>query len=134
MTHLAIIFYAASQVFNLPPGLLESVCLVESNHNPKAFVSHDGGSASHGICQVKLGTANLLGFKGQPSALQEPELNALFAAKYLRRNLDRYSGDVYKAIAAYNAGKYLDSKTYPGKAVNDKYVQKVYSVWLGSKK
>lgn len=100
---------------------------MESHHDTKAYSLNDGGSTSYGICQIKLGTARLLGFKGPASSLQDPKVNTLLAAKYLRRNLDRYNGNVYKAISAYNAGSHrLNEK---GETKNRKYVAKVYEAW-----
>ncbi len=122
-----MLFIALSQVYNLPPGLLSAVCFVESSHRPTVVHVDDGGGDSVGLCQIKLGTARFLGFKGQPSALQNPDVNARLAAQYLRRNLDRYSGSVPKTIAAYNAGSYRVNEY--GQIKNRKYVAKVLKAW-----
>lgn len=124
---LTLMFALVSQTYNLPPHLLESICYVESNHNPRAIVINDGGSNSIGVCQVKLATARFLGFKGHPSALHGVNLNAQIAARYLRFQLTRYHGNVYKAISAYNSGTYRVGSY--GIAKNCNYVNKVLIKW-----
>jgi len=126
-TTLALMFAATTQTYSLPPGLLSSICFIESGHRPQAFVENDKGSASFGICQIKEGTARDLGFKGPASLLRQPKINMKYAAKYLRHQLDRYHEDVIKAVAAYNAGSHHPDKF--GKPKNQKYVKKVMIAW-----
>lgn len=129
MTNLILLFAMATQTFQLPPGLLSSLCYVETHHNPNAVVMNDGGSPSRGVCQVKYNTAVGLGFKGSPKELQTPVTNVYYAGKYLRYQLDRYNGDIRKAVAAYNAGSHrVNAK---GVTKNKKYVQKVFMAWTG---
>lgn len=119
---------AASQTFELPPGLLEAVCWVESRHMVGAINQHDNGSPSLGVCQVKLETAKMLGFAGDKQALlQDPAVNAYYAAKYLRKQLDRYDGDAEQAVAAYNAGSCRFNAQ--GQIKNRRYVGKVQDAW-----
>ena len=120
---LMMLFGSVSQTFNLPPGLLSSVCFVESSHNVHAMHFNDGGGNSVGICQLKLGTARLLGFKGDENSLKIPKNNVYFAAKYLRRQLDRYRGNVWAAVSAYNAGRLRLEPS--GQTRNRVYVLKV---------
>lgn len=94
----------ASQQNNLPSGLLQSVCEIESGLNIKAIHHHDGKGDSLGICQIKLATAQMLGFKGTAKELMKPETNIAYAGLYLSRQLKRYNGDVDKALVAYNQG------------------------------
>lgn len=88
----------------LDPRLLYSICLVESKGNVKAFVKHDGASASYGVCQIKLNTARSVGFIGSYNQLMDPSVNALFAAKYIQKHLKRFKA-LMPAISAYNAGR-----------------------------
>lgn len=104
--------------------LLLSICSIESNLNPKAIHYFDGGdSHSIGLCQVKVGTAHFFDKRITEKDLLDPKINARIAAKYLKKQLDRYDGDVYKALAAYNAGTYK-----PGKG--SAYVSKVMKVYF----
>lgn len=128
---LAIIFMAVSSTFSLPPGLLSATCWVESKHNVRAINANDGGSASHGACQIKLATARMLGYTGTAQELYKPYTNIYWAGKLLRHQLNRYDGDHRRAVAAYNSGsvKY----NYKGQLVNRYYVNKVVLAWFVGK-
>ena len=127
MNTIPLLFALISQTYNLPPGLLSALCFVESKHDASALVVNDRGSASHGICQVKLATAAFVGFRGSEKQLRDPETNITYAAKYLHHQLVRYHGDPRKAIAAYNAGTYHVNTR--GLIKNRKYVGKVLVAW-----
>jgi soluble lytic murein transglycosylase-like protein len=125
---IALILSTSGSNAGLPQGLLSALCFVESSHRPAAINLDDNGSASIGLCQIKLETARLVGFKGTESDLQnQPKLNAMYAAKYLKKQLNRYHGNVPKAVAAYNAGTYYQKKN--GMAANQYYVNKVFKAW-----
>ena len=97
----AILLYY-NVMFNLPYGLLPSICWVESNWNPKAVNSSD---PSYGLCQIKVSTATwIMKRKITKKDLMNPEINAEVAGKYLRYQLDRYRDNLKCAISAYNAG------------------------------
>lgn len=143
MTFSAIILAAAKSI-GVPGALLLAICTHESNLT-NVMVPQDNGSPSYGLCQIKEETANQLGFEGKPTGpMQEsdaipgtmapsgmpvglmlPKVNAKYAAKYLKMQLDRYEGDWCKATAAYNAGKYNPSKVLPGKPRNLMYIKRV---------
>lgn len=125
---LLVLFASVSQTFNLPEGLLSSVCFVESSYNVKAVHIDDGGADSIGVCQVQHSTARLFGFHGTAAQLQNPKINAYYAGRYLSWQLNRYDGNMHKAIAAYNAGSW---RIRDGKTRNQQYVNKVFKVWKG---
>lgn len=129
MNELLLIFATVTQTFNLSPGLLSSICYVESTHKVRAIHVNDGGSDSLGLCQIKLTTAKSFGYKGTAKELHNsPFINAYYAGKYIRHQLNRYNGDVIKAIAAYNAGIYRISND--GRSPKNKlYVAKVLKAW-----
>lgn len=131
MVNLAALFLLTTQTLDLPPTLLSAICWVESHHNSLAVNADDGGSASHGICQVKLETAALLGFKGTEKQLSVPKTNILYAGKYLQWQLKRYHSNIPVAVAAYNAGSYHVNKE--GQIMNRKYVAKVFDAWIAGK-
>lgn len=126
MSDLPAIFLLVSQTLSLPPGLLSAICFVESSHRPDIINHHDGDSESLGLCQVKLTTAQELGFIGQRSDLLKPSINAYYAGRYLKKQLDRYDGSTYKAVCAYNAGTYRPK-------TNDRYARKVLRLWQEGK-
>ena len=103
MNTLAVLFIINSLQFNLPEGLLSSLCFVESRHIASTVHENDGPSHSYGVCQVKLETAKSLGFKGTEQELLFPVNNIYYAAKYLSKQILRYN-NVTKGIVAYNRG------------------------------
>ncbi len=81
--------------FDLSPSLLEAVVWQESRWRENA-VSHAG---ARGLAQLMPGTARYLGVDPD-----DPLQNLEGGARYLREQLDRFDGDLEKALAAYNAG------------------------------
>ncbi len=81
--------------FDLSPALLEAVVWQESRWNENA-VSPVG---AQGLAQLMPGTARYLGVDPR-----DPFANLEGGARYLREQLDRFDGDIEKALAAYNAG------------------------------
>ena len=81
--------------FDLSPALLEAVVWQESRWRADA-VSPVG---ARGLAQLIPGTAREMGVNPD-----DPLANLEGGARYLRAQLDRFDGDVEKALAAYNAG------------------------------
>lgn len=104
MNTLIALFIAASTQYNLPKNLLSSLCYVESKYDIDAFHKDDGKGNSVGVCQIKLPTAKLMGFRGTEKQLMSPEVNILYAAKYLSHQIKRYKGNVTYGIISYNQG------------------------------
>jgi soluble lytic murein transglycosylase-like protein len=88
---------AASSVrHGVDPALLEAVVWQESRWRAQA-VSRKGAV---GLAQLMPGTARELGVRDA----RDPAANLDGGARYLRQMLDRFGGDLVKALAAYNAG------------------------------
>lgn len=81
--------------FDLSPGLIEAVVWQESRWRQGA-VSPVG---ARGLAQLMPGTARYLGVNPD-----DPYQNLEGGARYLREQLDRFDGNLEKALAAYNAG------------------------------
>lgn len=81
--------------FDLSPALIEALVWQESRWRSDA-VSPVG---ARGLAQLMPGTARELGV--DPA---DPFANLEGGARYLRAQLDRFDGDLEKALAAYNAG------------------------------
>jgi soluble lytic murein transglycosylase-like protein len=81
--------------YELSPPLIEALVWQESRWHAAA-VSPVG---ARGLAQLMPGTARELGVNAD-----DPLENLEGGARYLRAQLDRFSGDVEKALAAYNAG------------------------------
>lgn len=116
---LSNLYLFASIQYGLPQGLLSSICYVESKHDISAYHKHDGKGNSVGVCQVKIQTAMMLGFRGSEKELMEPSTNVMYAAKYLQHQLIRYDGDTVAAIISYNRGskKLLTRTDYSDKVI-----------------
>jgi soluble lytic murein transglycosylase-like protein len=81
--------------FDLSPALIEALVWQESRWRAGA-VSPKG---ARGLAQLMPGTARELGVNAD-----DPFANLEGGARYLREQLDRFDGDIEKALAAYNAG------------------------------
>lgn len=81
--------------FDLSPSLLEALVWQESRWRENA-VSPAG---ARGLAQLMPGTARYLGVNPD-----DPFANLEGGARYLREQIDRFDGDLEKALAAYNAG------------------------------
>jgi len=81
--------------FDLSPALIEALVWQESRWRANA-VSPVG---ARGLAQLMPGTARDLGVNAD-----DPFANLEGGARYLREQLDRFDGDIEKALAAYNAG------------------------------
>jgi soluble lytic murein transglycosylase-like protein len=81
--------------YNVSPALLEALVWQESRWRQSA-VSPVGAV---GLTQLMPGTARAMGVDPR-----DPVANIEGGARYLREQLDRFDGDVEKALAAYNAG------------------------------
>jgi len=81
--------------FDLSPSLIEAVVWQESRWRENA-VSHAG---ARGLAQLMPATAKYLGVDPD-----DPMANLEGGARYLREQLDRFDGNLEKALAAYNAG------------------------------
>jgi len=93
-------YYAAkvaelSARYDLSPALIEALVWQESRWNAAA-VSPKG---AQGLAQLMPETARELGVDPR-----DPYANLEGGARYLREQLNRFEGDLEKALAAYNAG------------------------------
>lgn len=114
------IIYDAAILEGAPPKLLVAICWVESRHNPWAYNKND---PSYGLCQLMYPTAKQMGYKGKPAGLFNAQINAKYAAKYLRWQLKRYKNNWLLAIVSYNAGSVIRNRR--GRIVNFKYADKI---------
>ena len=124
MTYLSIIT-AAAKAAGLSVTLLYSICAHESKDYTLDYAMYDNGSPSYSVCQVKLGTAEMFGFKGEPMELREPRIGAKYAALYLKYQITKYNGNICKAVSAYNSGTYTESPKNPGLPKNLRYIKLV---------
>lgn len=81
--------------FDLSPSLIEALVWQESRWQPNAR----SPVGARGLAQLMPGTAREMGVDPD-----DPFANLEGGARYLRQQLDRFDGDLEKALAAYNAG------------------------------
>ncbi|WP_231680681.1 lytic transglycosylase domain-containing protein [Citromicrobium sp. WPS32] len=81
--------------FDLSPSLIEALVWQESRWR----VDARSPVGARGLAQLMPGTARDLGVNPD-----DPLANLEGGARYLREQLDRFDGDLEKALAAYNAG------------------------------
>ena len=108
----------------ISPTVLTAICLTESGGNTRAVSLNDGVGNSMGVCQIKLGTASMVGYKGNEAGLINLKTNLRYAARYIKKLQRRY-GDGDCVIAAYNYGHCrLNAK---GLIWNRSYVRRVHA-------
>ncbi len=99
------------------PALVAAIIHRESRfHRMKRRIEPSIHDVSLGLMQITLGTARMMGFRGNPGKLYTPWVNIHYGVKYLAYLLKRYPNGE-DAIAAYNDGRprkarghYINSK------------------------
>lgn len=104
-----------AQEFTLPYWTVVAVIKAESNFDPKAHSSKE----AQGLMQLKENTASWYADKkGLPQGnLMDPAYNIRIGCAYLAYLRQSFGGDIYVALAAYNAGEgnvraWLDNPAY----------------------
>jgi soluble lytic murein transglycosylase len=115
---------AAADAARLDPYVVLALMRQESLFDPDAV----SPAAAYGLMQLLVTTAG--GLSERPierAALFDPATNIGLGARYLRRLLDRYQGNLAKALAAYNGGEDAVAKwerRAPG-ASTDEFVETI---------
>ena len=114
----------ASDRHKVDPALVRAVIETESNWNPRAY-SHKGAG---GLMQLIPTTAQRYGAYD----VFNPQQNIDAGVKYLRKLLERYSGNLDLALAAYNAGEGAVDRAggVPLYRETRNYVQKVQNAYF----
>jgi hypothetical protein len=134
MEQMILLLTQTAKIVGISPQLLIAICMTETNLR-NIDTPNDGITTSYGVCQVKLETAQFMGKVYKKPHLvaftsedmRDLKKNIKVAALYVKYQIERYDGDLCRAVAAYNAGRFKESTKYPGKPFNWKYVEKVQS-------
>lgn len=134
----------AAQKYGVPSALILSHIKTESAFNPNAYRFESAlNTASYGLLQILLTTAQSLDPAATPELLYDPSYNISLGTALMAKNLARYGGDISAEAASYNAGSAMigaNGEFVNSKGLNNvqKYVDKIlngydyYSKWLGN--
>ena len=116
----------AAIYYQLPAGLIWAVMKVESNFRDQA-VSRAG---ARGLMQLMPRTARAIGIRDP----LDPEQNIMAGAYYLRHLANRYNGDIFYTLAAYNAGPGTVQRHggIPPFRETQSYIRKVLTYYVNS--
>lgn len=96
-------FEGASKRYGIPKELLEAISKVESGHNRLAVNRNRNGSVDLGHMQVNSDWQK--SGKIEWKKLTDAQYCTYVGAWVLAQELERYRGNVWAAVAAYNTGK-----------------------------
>jgi len=115
---------AAADAARLDPYVVVALMRQESLFDPDAV----SPAAAYGLMQLLPSTASrVAGTTIEPRQLFDPTTNIGLGTRYLRLLLDRYDGNLAKALAAYNGGEEAVAKwerRTPG-AATDEFVETI---------
>jgi len=114
----------ASATYGVDRRLIVSVIRAESGFDPKAT----SPKGAMGLMQLMPETARALGVKDA----YDPEENVMAGTRFLKDLLERYEGDVEKALAAYNWGP-GNLERNPGRLPRETrtYIARIMGDYLG---
>jgi soluble lytic murein transglycosylase len=114
----------AADAQRLDPYVVLALMRQESLFDPDAV----SPAAAYGLMQLLVSTASrVAGQEVERAALVDPGTNIDLGTRYLRQLLDRYQGNLAKALAAYNGGEDAVAKwerRAPG-AATDEFVETI---------
>jgi soluble lytic murein transglycosylase-like protein len=96
------IIYRCAEEFSLPADLIRAVIRVESKGDAEAVSPRGAKGLMQVTDETKQEVRRRLDI--EDGDLFRPEYNLYVGSAYLRMMIDRFGGDVYLALAAYNMG------------------------------
>jgi soluble lytic murein transglycosylase len=108
---------------SLDPFLVAAVIRQESAYDPEAISSANAQGLMQLVPLTGKKVAKQAGLRNfDPSQLYDPETNILLGTKYLASLLDQYTSDLYRSLAAYNAGPDATIKWWTDPGIEDQEV------------
>ena len=89
----------------VPERLVHRVIMRESRYNPRAV-----SKGNYGLMQIRLGTAQTMGYKGSAMGLTDAITNLTYAVPYLANAYAVAGRDEDRAVQLYAAGFYYHAK------------------------
>ena len=89
----------------LPEALVRRVIVRESRYNPRAI-----SKGNYGMMQIRLGTAQAMGYRGNASGLLDADTNMTYAVRYLAGAYRAAGGNHDRAVMNYARGYYHTAK------------------------
>lgn len=109
-----------AELNNVDPFLIAGIIRQESAYNSQARSYADARGLMQLIPSTGKRVAAREGIENfTTSRLYEPELNIRLGTRYLVDVLDRFDGNLYRALAAYNAGPKATEKWWPTSGTGD---------------
>jgi soluble lytic murein transglycosylase-like protein len=94
-----------SDAYGVPVDLVQRVVVRESRHIPTAR-----NGPYYGLMQIHPQTARIMGYRGRPQGLLNPETNLRYGVKYLHGAWLVAGGDHDEAVGWYSRGYYYEAK------------------------
>jgi soluble lytic murein transglycosylase-like protein len=115
-----------SRVFGvaIDPALVRAIIQHESIGGTVLSTSESRGRMSYGPMMVLDSTARGMGVQ-DPASLKDPGLGIWYGVRNLGELLRQFSGDVERAVSAYNTGPSRATRSASGAFPNQSYVDKV---------
>lgn len=92
-----------AESYGIDPAIIFAICYRESTYNPASVGDH---GASFGLMQIQPKWHRDRMARLDCTDLLDPYQNVIVGTDYLAEQVARYSGDIRKALVAYNAGHY----------------------------
>lgn len=91
----------------IPAKFVRAIIRVESDWDAELT----GHAGEIGLMQIKPDTAREMGFRGENTALYDPETNIRWGVEYLARAYRLASGDLCNTVLKYQAGHEINKMT-----------------------
>lgn len=116
-----------AQKYDMDPFLIMGLCMQESGWNPSAVSSANARGLTQIVPSTATGIAKMI---GKPNYdLFNPADSIDMGSAYLKSLIDRYNGNIYAALAAYNMGT---GNVDPGARMGFDYTNNRYAQGVSS--